>query len=374
MAKAAVVAGRGEPWRVVDIEVGEPAPGEVVVDWQAAGLCHSDENLRSGSRVAEGRDPHLFPLVGGHEGAGIVAAVGPGVTSLAPGDHVVASFSPVCGRCRYCASGRGALCNGNKDFMVRGQLVDGAHRHHLDGEPLFLMAKLGTFAERTVVAERSLLPIPADVPFEVAALVACGVTTGWGSAVERGETRPGDVVVVVGCGGLGSSALQGARAAGARAIIAVEPFPFRRDGAKRFGATHTVATLDEARPIVADLTDGQGADRVILTPTVVTPELLHDGLDVTGKDGILVVTGMGPLGETPVPLDISHLVLFQKQIRGCLFGAMDPRTATPRLFDLYKAGLLDVEGMITRYPLADIMTALHDQEHGTNVRGVVTMV
>ncbi|MDN5915998.1 MAG: alcohol dehydrogenase catalytic domain-containing protein [Pseudonocardia sp.] len=353
--------------------MGSPAAGEVVVEWRAAGLCHSDENLRSGERVDPARDPSLYPLLGGHEGAGVVAEVGAGVTTVRPGDRVAASFSPVCGRCRYCASGRGSLCNGNKDFMVRGQLVDGAHRHHLDGEPLFLMAKLGTFSERAVVAERSLLKIDDDVPFEAAALITCGATTGWGSAVERGETRPGDVVVVVGCGGLGTSAVQGARIAGAREIIAVEPLSLRRDGAKRFGATRTVSSIDEARPIVAELTDGQGADRVILTPTVVTPEILHDGLDITGKDSILVVTGMGPLGEVPVPLDIAGLVLFNKQIRGCLFGSMDPRTAVPRLLALYKSGLLDLDGMITRYPLSEINTALADQNAGRNVRGVVTM-
>ncbi|MDN5913573.1 MAG: alcohol dehydrogenase catalytic domain-containing protein [Pseudonocardia sp.] len=372
-AQAAVVTGRDEPWRVVEIDVAPPAPGEVLVEWHAAGLCHSDEHFRSGDRVAAGAESALYPMLGGHEAAGIVAEIGAGVTTVAPGDRVVASFSPICGRCRYCASGRGSLCNGNKDFMLRGQLVDGAHRHHLDGEPLYLMAKLGTFAERTVVAERSVLPIPDGVPFEAAALVSCGVATGWGSAVERAGTRPGDVVVVVGCGGLGISAVQGARSVGAREIIGVDPLPLRRDGAKTFGATRTAASIDEVRGMVADLTDGQGADRVILTPSVVTPEILHDGLDITGKDAVLVVTGMGPFGETPVPLDIGMFALLNKQIRGCLFGSLDPRTATPRLLDLYRDGLLDLDAMITRYPLANIGTALADQLEGRNLRGVLVM-
>jgi S-(hydroxymethyl)glutathione dehydrogenase/alcohol dehydrogenase len=371
--RAAVVTGRDEPWRVVEIDIADPAAGEVLVEWHAAGLCHSDEHFRSGDRVAEGAEAALYPMVGGHEAAGIVTEVGPGVTGLSVGDRVCASFSPICGTCRYCASGRGSLCNGNKDFMLRGQLVDGAHRHHLGGDPLYLMAKLGTFAERTVVAERSVLRIDDDVPFEAAALVSCGVATGWGSAVERAETKPGDVVVVVGCGGLGAAAVQGARIAGAREIVAVDPLPLRRDSAKSFGATRTAASIDEARPIVDDLTFGQGADRVILTPSVVTGEILHDGLAITGKDSVLVVTGMGPLGETPVPLDIGAFALFNKQIRGCLFGSLDPRTAVPRLLALYRGGLLDLDSMITRYPLDEIGTALADQLEGRNLRGVLLM-
>ncbi|WFR72607.1 alcohol dehydrogenase catalytic domain-containing protein [Prescottella defluvii] len=350
-----------------------PTEGEVLVEWKAAGLCHSDEHFRSGDRVAAGTDSATYPLLGGHEAAGVVAEVGPGVTRFAVGDRVCASFSPICGTCKYCVSGRGSLCNGNKDFGVRGQLVDGRHRHHLDGEPLYLMAKLGTFSERTVVSERSLLPIPDDIPFEVACLVSCGVATGWGSAVERAGTRPGDVVVVIGCGGLGMSAIQGARNVGASAILAVEPVASRRDKAKVFGATHTAASIEEIRPAIDELTWGQGADRVILTPSVVTPELLHDGLAITGKDGVLVVVGMGPLGETPVPIDIGAFALFNKEIRGSLFGGLDPRSAVPLLLDLYRRGVLDIDSMITPYRLEDIDRALADQHEGRNIRAVLTM-
>lgn len=371
-SRAAVVLGRDEPWRIEEITVDPPEAGEVLVEWAAAGMCHSDEHFRSGDRVAPGSEHVVYPMLGGHEAAGVVAAVGAGV-ALRPGDRVCASFSPACGSCRYCASGRGALCNANKDFMSRGQLVDGKDRHHLDGAPLFLTAKLGTFSERTVVAERSLLPIPDDVPFEAACLVSCGVATGWGSAVERAGTRPGDVVVVVGCGGLGASAVQGARLAGAREIVAVDPLPFRRDKAMTFGATRQAASIAEARPIIDSLTFGQGADRVILTPSVVTGELLHDGLAITGKDCVCVVTGMGPFGETPVPLDIGAFVLFNKQLRGCLYGGMDPRTAVPRLLELYRDGRLDIDSMVTRYPLADINVALADQLEGRNVRAVLVM-
>ena len=363
----------GAPWTIEEIEVDPPRAGEVLVEWEAAGLCHSDEHFRSGDRVPPGLADELFPMLGGHEGAGTVVAAGPGVATLQVGDHVVASFAPTCGSCRYCASGRGSLCGANKDFMVRGQLTDGSVSHRVNGAPLYLMAKLGTFAERTVVSERSVVKIDADVSLEAACLVSCGVATGFGSATERAGTRPGDVVAVVGLGGLGASAVQGARLAGARAIVAIDPFELRRSMALKFGATHTAAAIGDATMVIAELTDGQGADRVILTPSVVTGEIIHDGLAITGKGAVCVVTGMGPLGESAVPLDIGAFALYAKELRGCLFGSFDPRSAPAYLLSLYRSGLLDIDAMITTYRLAEIGRALDDTEHGRNVRAVITM-
>ena len=363
----------GAPWTIEEVEIGDPGAGEVLVEWAAAGLCHSDEHFRSGDRVPPSLEAELFPMLGGHEGAGIVIEAGPGVTTLAPGDHVVASFAPTCGQCRYCASGRGNLCGANKDFMVRGQLADGSVKHTVNGRPLYLMAKLGTFAERTVVSDRSLVKIGPDVPLPAACLVSCGVATGFGSATERAGTRPGDVVAVVGLGGLGAAAVQGARLAGARAIIAVDPFELRRSMALKLGATHAAAAICEAAGVIADLTDGQGADRVILTPSVVTGEIIHDGLAITGKGAVCVVTGMGPAGESPVPLDIGAFALYAKELRGCLYGAYDPRLAPEYLLSLYASGLLDIDAMITTYGLPDIGRALDDTMNGRNVRAVLTM-
>jgi NDMA-dependent alcohol dehydrogenase len=345
----------------------------VLVEWAYAGLCHSDEHFRSGDRVPGELTGELFPLLGGHEGAGVVSRVGPGVAGLAAGDHVAASFSPTCGICKYCATGRGYICNANRNFMTKGQLVDGALKHRVGDAPLYVMAKLGTFAERTVVAEASLVKVEKDIPMDVACLVSCGVATGWGSAVERAGTRPGDIVVVVGLGGLGASAVQGARLAGAGAIVGIDPIELRRNMAQKFGATHVATSIDEAGAIIDHLTFGQGADRVILTAGVVTGDLIHDGLAITGKGAVCVVTGMGPLGESSVPIDIGGFALFAKELRGCLFGALDPREAAPRLLDLYRKGLLDIDGMITRYRLEDIGTALADSMEGRNVRGVLTM-
>ena len=234
-----------EPWSVEEIEVDPPGQGEVVVEWAAAGLCHSDESIRNGMRVPQGQD--WFPFLGGHEGAGVVAQIGPGVEELSEGDHVLASFSPSCGMCRYCASGRSFICNENKNFGERGQLEDGSNKHRAQGRDLFVMAKLGTFAERTVVSQRSLIRIGNDVPLDAACLLSCGVPTGWGSAVERGETRPGDVVVVVGIGGLGYSAVQGARVAGASHIVAIDPLENRREAARKVGATVTARSMADAR-------------------------------------------------------------------------------------------------------------------------------
>jgi NDMA-dependent alcohol dehydrogenase len=370
---AAICWGVNQPWTVEEIEVDPPGPGEVLVEWAAAGLCHSDEGIRTGERVPKEEEPKRFPMLGGHEGAGIVADVGPGVTAFSPGDHVLANFVPACGRCRYCATGRGYICDDNKGFAERGQLVDGQIKHHARGQDLFVMAKLGTFAERTVVSQRSLLPLDSDLPLASASLVSCGVTTGWGSAVERGGTRPGDIVVVVGTGGVGFGAVQGARIAGAKHIIAVDLIENRREMAHKGGATSTAASIADARDEIAHLTNGQGADVVVLTPSVVTGQLIHDALGITGKGGTCVVTGMAEHGVQPVPMDIGMFALYNKQLLGCLFGSMDPRASAPRLLGLYRQGLLDLDVMVTRYPLSDINEALADSNEGRNIRGVLTM-
>jgi NDMA-dependent alcohol dehydrogenase len=368
---AAVTWGRGLPWEIEEIDVAPPARGEVLVEWAAAGLCHSDEHVRSGERVTAGTDDEMYPLLGGHEGAGVVAATGPGISSLAVGDHVCGAFAPSCGKCRYCVSGRGFICNAVKGFFGKGQLSDGSSRHSARGEALHVMGKLGTFSERTVVAEQSLVRIDPQASLAAAALVSCGVATGWGSAVERAGTRPGDVVVVVGVGGLGISAVQGARMVGAAEIIAVDPIAYRREQAKRFGATRAAAGIQEAVPAVTELTWGQGADRVILTPSIVSGDLIREGLDLTAKGGVCVVTGVGPIGITSVPLDIGMFVLYNKELRGCLFGSMDPRASAPRLLDLYRHGLLNLDDMITTYPLRGINEGYQDTLNGRNIRGVV---
>ncbi len=224
---AAVLWGVGEKWSIEEIDIAAPTAGEVLVQWKAAGLCHSEEHIVTGDMVvpeamreAAGM-PSPFPMVGGHEGAGVVVEVGPGVRDLQPGDLVSASFIPGCGRCRFCATGRSTLCVQGAQLMLPGQMSDGVVRHHCRGEALTLYTKCGTFAQHTLLSEQSLIKVDADLPPAVVALVSCGVATGWGSAVYRAGTVAGDVVVVVGCGGVGMNAVQGAAMVGAAIVVAV---------------------------------------------------------------------------------------------------------------------------------------------------------
>jgi len=376
--RAAVLWGLNQEWKVEEIELHPPKAGEVLVKMSAAGLCHSDEHMVTGDMIppVELReqlgltDP--FPLIGGHEGAGVVVEVGPGVTSVQPGDHVSASFIPSCGRCRYCSTGRQNLCDLGGATYVRGQITDGTSRHFVRGQELNLMAKLGTFSEHTVVAEASVIKVEPDLPLECVALVSCGVATGFGSAVERAGTRVGDTVVVVGIGGIGINAVQGARMAGARRVIAVDPIELKREKAMDLGATHTFSSMEEAIPAVMELTWGQMADRVIMAPGVLYGELMAGANALCGKGGTIVVTAIAPITQTEASINLFQLAMWQKEIKGTIFGSLNPRADIPKLLDLYRQGDLKLDELITRrYPLDDINLGYQDMRDGTNIRGVI---
>lgn len=372
--RAAVLYGLHQEWKVEDIEVGDPCPGEVLVRWQAAGLCHSDEHLVTGDMVPPGEagQEAMFPIVGGHEGAGTVEAVGPGVTELKVGDHVAASFVPACGRCRFCVTGRTNLCDFGSRTFGAGQVADGTDRHFVGDTPLKMLAKLGTFAEHTVIHENSAVKVDEDLPFAAVALVSCGVTTGFGSAVNRAEVKPGETVVVVGVGGIGMNAVQGARCAGARNIVAVDPVEFKRETAMAFGATHSAASMAEALPLVAELTVGAMADSVILTPSVLYGELLGEGLALTGKGGTCVVTAIAPMSQSEASIDLFQLAMWQKEVRGVIFGAGNPRFDIPNLLSMYRAGQLKLDELVTRtYRLEEINEGYEDMRSGRNIRGVI---
>ncbi len=391
---AAVLWGRGHDWQIEEIDVDPPRDQEVLVKWAAAGLCHSDEHLRGSdlgskeraggegrpSRTAAERPrevpeqprPGLFPMVGGHEGGGEVVEIGPGVRGLQPGDHVAASFFPICGRCRMCITGHSNLCDLGAATFLPGQISDGTVRYHFEGQDLNVMAKLGTFAEYSVAHEASLVPVDHDVPLRVVALVSCGVTTGWGSAVYRAEVMPGDTVVVVGVGGVGMSAVQGARMVGAKHIVAVDPTESKQKASLDFGATHAVASMDEALPIVTDLTRGQMADAVVLAPSVMYGHLMEGALTLTGKGGTCVVTGVAPQGQKECSVNLFELAMFQKEVKGVVFGAANPRFDIPNLLSLYRSGQLKVDEMITNtYRLDQINQGYQDMLDGVNVRGVI---
>src|SRR6202040_787349 len=251
--RAAVLSAMGKDWEIIELELDPPKEGEVLIRFVAAGLCHSDDHLPTGDI------PVRYPIVGGHEGAGIVEEVGTGVIRLKPGDHVVCSFLPTCGHCRFCASGMTNLCDMGALF-VDNCLPDGTFRFHADGEDFGQMCLLGTFSRRSVVSEHSCIKIDDDLPLETVALVGCGVPTGWGTAVNAGGVRPGDTTVIYGIGGVGINAVQGAAFAGARNVIAVDPLEFKREHAMEFGATHVAADAAAAQELVTELTRGVGAD------------------------------------------------------------------------------------------------------------------
>jgi NDMA-dependent alcohol dehydrogenase len=376
-SRAAILHGVGKKWEVTEIDLDPPRAGEALVRMRVAGVCHSDDHYATGDTLAEAlpgaQQVGPFPLLGGHEGAGVVEAVGPGVQELRPGDHVAMSFIPACGRCRFCVDGLSYICDRGAQLMSTSMVTDGTARRHLNGADLAAMMQVGTFSKYVVAAVDSLIRVDPEFPMAAAALVSCGVATGWGSAVERAGTRPGDTVVVIGVGGVGMSAVQGARGAGARNVVAVDPVDVKRELSKTFGATHHAPSAADAVELVRELTRGVMADRVIASPGVLHADLVGEALALTRKGGVCVCVGITPRRETHVPINMLDLVTFSKELRGALYGTLNPRTAVPSLLSLYRAGDLKLDEMITReYRLDDINSAIDDMRAGRNVRGVIT--
>jgi len=378
--RAAVLRGVGEDWEVREVDLDPPHNGEVLVRMAVAGICHSDDHVVTGDVVptpevlaASGMPaPDWFPLLGGHEGAGVVEEVGPGVTMVRPGDHVAMSFIPACGSCRFCVSGHSYICDAGASLFAKEMPTDGTCRRHLGEENLLAYGQLGTFAEYAVLSERSVIKIDDAIPFHAASLVSCGVSTGWGSATVSAGTEPGDTVVVIGTGGVGMNALQGARAAGATFVVAVDPVDYKRDSAKIFGATHAAASAEEAIPLVADITAGVMADRVIVTAGVVHVDLIPLAMRLLRKGGTCVVTGITPFTEPLVPLILQEMVLSAKQLKGVLYGGMNPRTSVPMLLSMYRAGALKlVEPVMAGDQLVEINEAYADLRAGRNIRGLI---
>ncbi len=378
-SRAAVLHGTHQDWEVVDIDVDPPRAGEVVVEWRAAGLCHSDEHIVTGDMVPpEEAWPlmgieEFFPMIGGHEGAGVVVDVGAGVRSVSVGDHVSASFVPSCGRCRFCSTGRQNLCDAGGGTFLKGMITDGTSRHRIAGGPeLNMLAKLGTFAQHTCVAEEQVIKVDSDYPLEAVALVSCGVATGWGSATNRAAVAPGDTVVVVGIGGIGINAVQGAAMAGARHVIAVDPIEFKREKAMEMGATHAFSSMEEAFPAVQEVTTGYMAEKVIMTPGVMYGDLMALGTQLAGKGGTIVVTGVAPMTQTESSVNLFELAMWNKEIKGTIFGSLNPRGDIPKLLDLYRDGQLKLDELISnRYTLDEINTGYQAMRDGENIRGVI---
>jgi len=376
--KAAVLWKTHTPWSVEDIVIDPPKQGEVLVKLAASGLCHSDEHLVTGDiqippDIAEQTGASTTPIIGGHEGAGEVVEVGPGVTTLQPGDHVALGFVPACGRCPSCARGRQNLCDAGAFLLFGRQIGDLTARHHAkDGTDLGIMCCLGTFSPYTVVNEVSCIKLEDDIPLDKAALVGCGVTTGWGSAVYLAEVQPGETVVVIGVGGVGINAIQGAAMAGARHIVAVDPVPFKLEEAVKFGATHTASSVEEAAGIVGLITWGALADKAIITTGVAEGSMIAPVMAMISKGGRCVVTSVAPITAMDVQLNLFDLTLLQKQLVGGIFGGANPRRDIPRLLRLYKEGKLKLDELVTTtYQLSEVNQGYQDMRDGKNVRGMI---
>jgi S-(hydroxymethyl)glutathione dehydrogenase/alcohol dehydrogenase len=364
---AAVLFSQPGKWEVTEVDLDEPQANEVLVRMAAAGLCHSDDHLCTGDMPAM-----KLPFAGGHEGAGIVEAVGPNVRNVAPGDHVVLQFIPGCGRCRWCAGGQQNLCDSGA-LLLAGCQFDGTFRMHKDGQDVGQMCHVSTFSEYSVVPSISCVKIRDDIPLPEAALVSCGVPTGWGSAIYGAGVSPGDVTIVAGIGGVGINAVQGARQAGAMRVIAVDPVPFKREMALELGATDAVETIREAAQLARPLTNGQGADNAILTIGVLKGEHIGQAFDAVRKGGTVAVVGLGPVSDMNIPVSPFILTLFQKRIQGVLYGSLSPSRDMLRLLDMYQAGQLKLSELITRtYTLDQINEGYADMHAGRNLRGVIT--
>lgn len=363
--QGAVCHSIGSKWTIEELELDEPRAGEVLVKVEASGLCHSDDHVLTGDLAFK------LPMVGGHEGAGVVLRVGPGVSRVGVGDHVCTAFIPGCGVCDYCSQGMQYLCE-RAVGMDQGLMLDSSPRFHLaDGTGIGALCRLGTFADHIVIHQDQCIKIPDSISFDVACLVSCGVATGWGSAVNVAGIRPGQVAMVVGIGGVGANALQGAAAAGAAHVLAIDPNDWKHDLARQLGATETYRSIAEAMPDVAHLTNGQGVDACIITVGRVDGDIIGEAFAAVGKAGTCVVTAVGQSspGLAINPQDLTNLA---KSLKGVMFGNCNPTRDIPHLLNLYQQGLLKLDELITRrYGLAELNDAYADMHAGRNIRGVL---
>jgi S-(hydroxymethyl)glutathione dehydrogenase/alcohol dehydrogenase len=359
--RAAVLHSVDEPLDVTDVAIEGPRGGEVRVRIEAAGVCHSDLS------IIEGAIPFRTPCVLGHEGAGVVEEVGPGVSRVAVGDHVIVSWVAMCGRCHFCRHGQPQLCRSG--VQGYGSMDDGTTRLRIGDRALYHGLNAAAFAEQTILRETAVVRIPDDVPFGIAALVGCGVTTGIGAAVLTAQTRPGERVAVIGCGGVGLSVIQGCRLAGAATIIAVDPVASRREAALRLGATHAFAPGDALRAEVRALTDSVGPD--VVFEAVGSPALHRQAFEMVRPGGRAILVGVGAK-DAESTFSTVLLTVAEKTLRGCFYGSAFPERDFPWILELYRAGRLDLDALVTQtLPLERINEAFDAMRGGEQLRTVV---
>lgn len=356
--RAAILHNTGdEKLEIIDdLEVAPPGPGQVTIKIEATGVCHSDLHAMDGSL------PQPAPFIPGHEGAGIIEAVGEGVTDLAIGDHVVVAWSPPCGECNNCVERKSPhLC-----VMIQFAIA-GVPQFKRNGEDVYGMAGTGTFAERLTVPQEAAIKIDDDIPFEIASLIGCGVSTGVGAAINTAKVVPGSSVVVFGCGGVGISAIQGARVAGAATIVAVDLVDEKLEQAKGFGATHACKP-DDLAELQAELT-GDGFDYAF--EAIGHPATMRAAYDAVRRGGTACVIGVGAM-DKEVSFNAFEIFFSEKNFLGSYYGSVDVRSDFHKLLKLWKAGQIDLEGMITRtVTLDEVNDAFDTLRKGGAIRTVI---
>ena len=364
--KAAVLAGVNQPFVIEELELDPPGAGEALIRMVATGVCHSDLHVVSGDLSRP------FPVVLGHEGAGIVQEIGEGVTAVKPGDHVILTYLPACGKCRWCHTGQPTLCDLGA-LLRTGKMLDGTSRlHRPDGTEISNFLFVSTWAEYSVVPEASLVAIPDYVPLERVCLLGCGFTTGFGAVTNSVHIRPGETATIVGCGGLGLAAVQGARMSGAGKIIAVDVHPEKLAMARKFGATHTVLNAhapDEVIREIMDITWGLGTD---FSFEFVGFDQANETIDIAfravRKGGTLCLVGVGSAAYKELPIDPYSLALWRKKVQGVLFGDAQFQWDIPKYVRLFEDGRIDLDGIVTHeLRLEEINTAVENILAGNRV-------
>jgi Zn-dependent alcohol dehydrogenase len=362
---AAVLDGP-ESIRIETLELADPQRDEVLVDVRAVGVCHTDIHQYLGDGEVS------YPVVLGHEAAGVVRETGPGVSGLDPGDHVVLAVITHCGRCPACERGQPYHCENDIDIAFGGGLVDGTRRLSVDGEPVNHFFAQSSFATSAVVPAQTAVRVPDDVPFAPAALLGCGASTGIGAVLNTAGVEPGASVAVFGTGGVGASALLGARAVGATPRIAVDVVPAKLDAAADLGATHTV-DASETDPVerVRELTDGGAA---YTFECLGAPEVMEQTVAAAREGGTATLVGAHHGGETFAVDPWRDMLPGGKTVRGCVAGSMRPAVDIPRYVAMYRDGLLELDALVSaRYELAEVESALQDAMEGTGFRTVLTV-
>jgi S-(hydroxymethyl)glutathione dehydrogenase/alcohol dehydrogenase len=364
--KAAVAHKAGAPLSIETVDLEGPRFGEVLVEIKATGVCHTDQFTLSGA------DPEgLFPAILGHEGAGVVVGVGPGVKSLKKGDHVIPLYTPECRECEYCLNPKTNLCQSIRSTQGQGLMPDGSSRFSLDGKPVLHYMGTSTFANYTVVPEIALAKIREDAPFDKVCYIGCGVTTGIGAVIFTAKVEVGSKVVVFGLGGIGLNVIQGARLAGADMIVGVDLNPGREAMARKFGMTHFVNPKDvegDLVPYLVSLTKG-GADYTF--ECIGNTQVMRQALECAHKGwGTSVIIGVAPAGA-----EIStrpFQLVTGRNWRGSAFGGARGRTDVPKIVDWYMEGKIDIDSLITHtMPLEKINDAFDLMHRGESIRSVV---